>query len=118
MCNKNGHFITWPGIEDINFNTYINNLLLTTKGCLEQERSNLQCTQTDLNNNFETKDGIAVKTFENAAEIYQAKPKQTTYSDQIGRFAYRLSQGNEYIMVTYDFNSNAILAAPLKNRQA
>ena len=47
-----------------------------------------------------------------------AKPKETTYSDQTGRFPYRSSRGNEYIMVMYDYDSNAILATPLKNRQA
>ena len=45
-------------------------------------------------------------------------PKLTTYSDQTGRFPHRLSCGNEYIMVMYDYDANAILATWLKNCQA
>ena len=40
------------------------------------------------------------------------------YSDQTGRFPYKSSQGNEYIMIVYDYNSNAILCEPLKSKAA
>ena len=42
---KKGHFITWPGISDINFNKFIKNTLPTAKGHLDQERENLQSTK-------------------------------------------------------------------------
>jgi len=38
--------------------------------------------------------------------------------DLTGRFPTMSSQGNSYILVVYDFDSNGILVAPLKNRQA
>ena len=63
-------------------------------------------------------DGIGKKTYENAAMVYPMKPKLLTYSDQTGWFPHRSSRGNEYVMVMYDYNSNAILCTPLKNRQA
>ena len=42
---KKGHFITWPGINKINFSTSLKNLIPTAKGHLDQERSNLQSTK-------------------------------------------------------------------------
>ena len=52
-------------------------------------------------------DSIKIKIYE-----------MTTYSDQTGRFPHQSLRGNEYIMIMYDFDSNKILHAPMKNRQA
>ena len=41
-----------------------------------------------------------------------------TYSDQTGHFRVDSSSGNKYIMVLYDYDSNAILTAALPNKQA
>jgi hypothetical protein len=40
------------------------------------------------------------------------------YTDQTGRFPVVSSKGNKYIMILYDYDSNAILAQPLKDRTA
>jgi hypothetical protein len=40
------------------------------------------------------------------------------YTDQTGRFPVVSSKGNKYIMILYDYDSNAILAQPIKNRTA
>ena len=40
-----------------------------------------------------------------------------TYQDLTGRFPHKSSRGSEYLMVAYDFDSNAILAEPLKSRR-
>ena len=40
------------------------------------------------------------------------------YTDLTGRFPYKSSRGNEYLLVGYHYDSNAILAQPLKNREA
>jgi hypothetical protein len=40
------------------------------------------------------------------------------YTDQTGIFTIVSSKGNKYIMVIYDYDSNAILAQPIKNRTA
>ena len=75
---RKGHFITWPGIENINFEKTITNLLPTAKGHLDQERANLQTTkstQATEDKDFVPADGIAIKTYENSAKIYHTKPK-------------------------------------------
>ena len=38
------------------------------------------------------------------------------YSDQIGKFPITSSRVSKYIMIVYDFDSNAILSEPLKSR--
>jgi hypothetical protein len=40
------------------------------------------------------------------------------YTDQTGRFPVMPSKGNKYIMILYDYDSNAILAQPIKDRTA
>ena len=38
------------------------------------------------------------------------------YTNQIGKFPHKSSKGNQYVMVVYVYEANAILAEPLKNR--
>jgi hypothetical protein len=40
------------------------------------------------------------------------------YTDQTGRFPVVSSKGNTYIMILYDYDSNASLAQPIKDRTA
>ena len=41
-----------------------------------------------------------------------------TYTDQTGRFPYRSSRENKYLMVAYHYDANIILIQPIKNTQA
>ena len=45
-------------------------------------------------------------------------PKNTAYGDLTGRFPHKSSRGNQYLLVIYDYDSNAISAEPLKTRSA
>ena len=40
------------------------------------------------------------------------------YGDLTGKFPYRSSRGNQYILVTYHYDANHIRGEPLKNREA
>jgi hypothetical protein len=40
------------------------------------------------------------------------------YTDQTGRFPVVSSKGNKYIMMLYDYDSNAILVQPIKDPTA
>jgi hypothetical protein len=40
------------------------------------------------------------------------------YTDQTGRFPVVSRTGSKYIMILYDYDSNAILAQPIKDRTA
>ena len=119
---QKGNFVTWPSIKHINFKKLIKQLVPTAKGCLDQERANLQSTKIVTNKktieDLEPTDRNATKTFQNTAILYPFNPKETTYSDQTGRIPYQSSRGNEYLMIMYDHDANAILVEALKNRQA
>ena len=42
----------------------------------------------------------------------------TAYTDLTGRFSFKSSSGNEYILVAYHFDGNRIIARASKNRKA
>ena len=113
---SNGNFITWPGIEEINFKKFLGNTPQTAKGRLDQEKQGLQSTK-DLQQDF-FPPHEPTKTFHIAAKIEPFSPKHTAYTDLTGRFPHKSSRGHQYLLVLYDYDSNAILAAPLKSRQA
>ena len=48
--------------------------------------------------------------------IISFRERNTAYGDLTGRFPHMSSRGNQYIVVIYDFDSNAILAEPIKSR--
>ena len=87
------------------------------KGHLAQERKNLQSTTIkEEEMDFFPTEGIGEKTYHYASKIIPFKEK--SYLDLTGRFPHKSSRGFEYLYVLYDFDSNAIEALPIKNRQA
>ena len=48
-------------------------------------------------------------------EVYDVR--ETIFSDQTGQFPKRLLQGNTYVMVLVEIDSNAIMVAHMKSRQ-
>ena len=45
-CIQRGNFVTWPGIDNLNFKKLLGTTEATLKGHLDQERKNLQTTKT------------------------------------------------------------------------
>jgi hypothetical protein len=81
---------------------------------LNQQRKNTRTTQIKSINesNQEADIDHGIKTqFVYAATINAGQ----IYTDQTGRFPVVSSKGNTYIMTLYDYNSNAILAQPIKD---
>ena len=92
----------------------------TALGHLYQSRKNTQSTKTK-SKQPET-DETPIKQEDKTEYIYAAimDPKATTgqiYTDQTGQFPVMSSRGNKYLMVLYGYDSNAILAEPLKSRK-
>ncbi len=114
--NKNGNFITWPGISTLSIDAHhLPNSIAYAKGHLDQERKNLQSTRIPAAND-EDHDNLSpsygqpnVKTFTACAQIVPFVTKNTVYHDLTGRFPHRSSQGNEYLLIVYDYDSNSIL---------
>jgi hypothetical protein len=50
--------------------------------------------------------------------LLQTTAVQKSYSDQTGKFPVQSFRGYNYVMILYDYDSNAILTKPIKTRQA
>ena len=116
---KNGNFISWPGLTP----SLISKMppsVNTAKGHLTQERQGLQSTKNLIQHeDFNPKQEIKnVKTNCFMAKIQQFTATDKAYSDLTGRFPVQSSRGNNYVMVVYCYDANAIIAEPLKNRSA
>ena len=53
-----------------------------------------------------------------AAILDPSAPTGRTYSDLTGRFPVQSNRGSNYILVVYEYDSNAIIVQPLRNRTA
>jgi hypothetical protein len=114
---KNGNFTSWPGLTEQAVEKHLSKSTSTTKGHLNQQRQNarttkikdakVNVTEPDLDHGIKTQFVYAATI--NAGQIY---------TDQTGRFPVVSSKGNKYIMILYDYDSNAILAQPIKDRTA
>jgi hypothetical protein len=52
------------------------------------------------------------------ATVLPSSNLHKSYSDQTGKFPVQFSRGYNYVMVLYNYDSNAILSKPIKTRQA
>jgi hypothetical protein len=114
---KNGNFSSWPGLNEHSVEKYLSKSTSTAKGHLNQQRQNARTTkikdaqlldsEADLDHRIKTQ-------FVYAATIDAGQ----IHTDQTGRFPVVSSKGNKYIMILYDYDSNAILAQPIKDRTA
>jgi hypothetical protein len=114
---KNGHFTSWPGLTEHAVEKHLSKSTSTTKGYLNQQRQNSRTTKVKDPKVIMTEPNLdqGIKTqYVYAATIYAGK----IYTDQTGRFPVVPSKGNKYIMILYDYESNIILAQPIKDRTA
>jgi len=88
------------------------------KGHMDQERKNLQSTKQQLEQKEDFLPGATSADITHACYVAMMEPTGQTYMDLTGKFVAPSSTGNNYIMIIYDYDSNAILAIPLKNRKA
>ena len=121
---KNRRFLTWPCLKNKHFLKHPPPSIATALGHLDQERENLQSTkqvklesEIEEDNNFYPKKE-AVKTHELCATIIPFNKKIKGFRDLTGTSPHKSTRGNFYVMIMYDYDSNAILSKPIKNRQA
>jgi hypothetical protein len=112
---KNGHFTSWPGLTEQAVENHLSKSTSTTKGHLNQKRQNARTTKVKDPKVIITEPDLdqGIKTqFVYAATIDASQ----IYTDQTGRFQVVSSKGNKYITILYDYDSNAILTQPIKDR--
>ena len=98
----------------------IGTTMTTELGHLDQERKNLKSTTTDHKHEIiepnESLAGTNANLITPTLHEEPYKQKYKIYSNQTGRFPYVSSRGNQYILVMYDQDYNAIVVEPLKRR--
>ena len=119
---KNNHFIGWPGLTSTLIQKHLPLTIPTIKGHLKQERQGLQSTsKSTIEPQFFTNEDMYPSSdhpnIKSNDAIYSISSKDhKAFMDLTGRFPHCSSRGNEYILVAYHYDSNAILGLPLKNR--
>jgi hypothetical protein len=105
---KKGNFTSWPGLTEQAVEKHLSKSTSTTKGHLNQQRQNARTTKVKDPKVIVTEPDLdhGIKTqFVYAATIDAGQ----IYTDQTGRFPVVSSKGNKYIMIVYDYDSNAHL---------
>eukprot|EP00804_Cyclotella_cryptica_P023279 CCRYP_000441-RA/>CCRYP_000441-RA protein AED:0.42 eAED:0.42 QI:0/-1/0/1/-1/1/1/0/227 len=82
----------------------------TVKGHLKQTRQGLRSTKTK-----PPKPALAPSAPSHELHVY-IEPVSKLYTDDMGRFPIRSRSGNQYIMLAYHCDSNAILVEPFQSR--
>jgi hypothetical protein len=114
---KNGIFSSWPGLNEHIVENHFSKSTSTAEGHLNQQRQNARTTKIKDAQLLDPEPDIdhGIKTqFVYAATIDAGQ----IYTDQTGRFTVVSSKGNKYIIILYDYDSNAVLAQPIKDRTA
>ena len=117
-----GFFTSWPGLDSKTVDKHLPTSAATIYGHQRQQYQGVRSTQTTTNNTTINEDANTVctaKTHEVFAVVVEPPSKVgqgQVYTDQTGRFPHPSSRGYKYIMVLYDYDSNAILAEPMKSR--
>jgi hypothetical protein len=113
-----------PGLTVALLRKYSPNLEATAMGHMDNIKKNVrstkkvrfQATQEDETGVFPPPQ--ADNTRSNMCFLASTEPKHIVYSDQTGRLPHPSNTGNNYIMLVYDHDSNAILLRAYKNKTA
>jgi hypothetical protein len=117
--NQKGHFTSWSGLTEHAVEKHLSKSTSskstsTTKHHLNQQRHYVRSTKVKnpkvIMADPDLYQGIKTQ-YVYAAAIYSGQ----IYTDQTDRFPVVSRKGNTYIMILYDYDSNAILAQPIKD---
>ena len=109
-------FATWPGLTPDIVQRYLPPSDATVKGHLDQQRQRKRKPPIP-EEPHPSATGTRSHTIYSAI-IDPSAPTGRTYSDLTGRFPVQSNRGSNYILVVYEYDSNAILVRPLRNRTA
>ena len=130
---KNNHFVSWPGLDPALISKHLEVNESTIKGHMNRESSNLQSTKKSSitkglddialkelkDDYFPMSNTQNKKTNEVAYQLLQRSSQEgKAFMDLTGKYPIKSTSGNQYVLVAYNYDSNAILAEPIPNRQA
>ena len=109
-------FATWPGLTPESVRRYLPSSEATVKGHLDQQRQRKRKHNPP---DEQTPSALGTRSHTiYSAIVDPSTPTGRTYSDLTGRFPVQSNRGANYILVVYEYDSNAILVRPLRNRTA
>ena len=121
-----GYIPNFPGLSSRTLRNHPPRSSAMIKGHLDQSRKNQRSTNTSLitpdpdaqsepdPDDFPTSPPSGERSHFCYVSIME--PTGQIYTDQTGKFVTPSSNGNNYLLVLYDYDSNAILAEPMKSR--
>ncbi len=114
---KAGNYMGWPMLNERNVQKYYPETIETPKGHLNQMRKNVRSTK-EKSVPLETCDTSQLRG-KKVQDVYTQTymVRETIFSNQTGQFPTQSQQGNKYIMVMVEIDSNAILVEPMKSRK-
>ncbi len=122
---ERAHFESWPGLTTSLVTKHLAKSLATSKGHLRTKQKNIQSTKITSDLDMQTSLDFSPsqepqnkRTHSVFVTIMKATDLRKSYSDQTGKFPVQSSRGHNYVMVMYEYDSNAILSTPLKSRVA
>ena len=111
---KRGFLVGIPFATFKNINAFYPETKATPKGHIEQQRQGVRSTKQKETDEIEEK--ATYKTKEQDVFVKVWDLKETTYSDQTGRFPFTSYSGNKYLMIMVEIDSSIIIAEPLTNK--
>ena len=86
---------------------------------MRADQSNVHSTkQKIVDMTTDSSNNIKNPVLANAFYIKTVELTKKLHTDQTGRFPVTSRKGNKYLLIAYDWDSNAILAYPLKSKSA
>ena len=99
----NGNFVTWPGINELNFNKLLSTTIPIEKEHMDQEQKNLRSTPTEEHEDFPpaltTKKKYELFATVEKTDFLSTAAKNKAYPNQTGKFSYKSARGNEYMFI-------------------
>ena len=112
-----GHFTTWPGLTSDLVKKHLPKSIVTVMGHQHQQHMNLRSTRLPVAPEQDlTPPSDVPNTKTHLVFSAITSPRDEIATDLAGRFPVTSRQGNQYILICYVYDCNAILAAPLCNR--
>jgi Reverse transcriptase (RNA-dependent DNA polymerase) len=119
MALKKQYLPPFPGLTEDSLRKHPPHSEATTMGHLDNRRQHVRSTKpkdTPLTDTFPEPTPDNHRS--HLCYLAAAEPKQVVYTDQTGRLPHPSASGNNYLLIAYDYDSNAILLRPIKNRTA
>ena len=111
---KAGNYASWPGLTYSNAARHCPDSTETLKGHLTQTRKGLRSTKPK-HTHPSPLPPLPLSTPSHELHV-RIEPISKLYTDDMGRFPTRSRSGNQYIMLAYHCDSNAILIEPFQSR--